>query len=281
MLGTCMKSLAWLALLALWAGCTGGESVETDVAPPTIRDVPGASWPRLAARKIFFGHQSVGFNILSGVNDLMQADPQIRLDLVETRDLADRDGGVFAHSRVGRNSDPYTKIRDFSEVVEHGVGGPADIAFFKFCYVDIGADTDVDKLFSAYQTALSELKAHYPETAFVHVTVPLCVTRTSWKTGIKKLLRRQEMWEYDDNVKRNEFNERLLDAYRGKEPVFDLAGVESTFPDGRRCSFVRGGKSYFSLVPEYTYDGGHLNETGRRKAAEPLLVLLAELAQAD
>jgi lysophospholipase L1-like esterase len=30
------------------------------------------------------------------------------------------------------------------------------------------------------------------------------------------------------------------------------------------------------MVPDYTYDGGHLNETGRNKVAKQLLILLAK-----
>ena len=111
----------------------------------------------------------------------------------------------------------------------------------------------------------------------IHVTVPLTTTKTTWKTWIKKLIGKKELWEYDDNIKRNEFNELLIKEYDGKEPVFDLAKVESTYPDGRRETCTHKGKTSYSLVPDYTYDGGHLNETGRKKAAEQLLILLAKL----
>ncbi|MBW2608023.1 MAG: hypothetical protein JRD05_10355 [Deltaproteobacteria bacterium] len=69
----------------------------------------------------------------------------------------------------------------------------------------------------------------------------------------------------------------LRKEYDGKEPVFDIAKIESTFPNGTRCSFTKDGKTYYSMVPEYTYDSGHLNETGRKKVAEQLLILLAQL----
>ena len=63
-----------------------------------------------------------------------------------------------------------------------------------------------------------------------------------------------------------------------KEPVYDLAKMESTFADGKRSSFTKDGKTYHSLVPDYTRDGGHLNETGREIAAEQLLILMAGLS---
>jgi hypothetical protein len=66
--------------------------------------------------------------------------------------------------------------------------------------------------------------------------------------------------------------------YGGREPLFDLAAVESTRPDGSRETLSLGGKTAFALHPGYTNDGSHLNEVGRRRAAEALLTLLARLA---
>ena len=63
----------------------------------------------------------------------------------------------------------------------------------------------------------------------------------------------------------------------GKEPLFDLAMVESTYEDGSRYTFSANGHTYYALVPEYTKDGGHLNELGQKVAAEQLLIFLAGL----
>jgi len=271
------KKLLVLALLPSWAACNGGGSVETRTVLPGIRDVQASSWERLTAKRIFFAHQSVGSNIMEGVADLVKSSPQIRLHVVETTDAGNLEEPAFAHARLGQNLDPYSKIRAFSGVMEEGIGDRVDVAFFKFCYLDIHAKTDVEKVFAEYRDTLSRLKDRYPRTTFLHVTVPLCVTRTTWKTGLKKLMGKKEMWEFDDNGQRNAFNERLLKEYQGKEPVFDLARAESTHPDGRRASFKKGGQRYFSLVPEYTRDGGHLNEAGRTRVAEQLLILLAEM----
>ena len=82
---------------------------------------------------------------------------------------------------------------------------------------------------------------------------------------------------YHDNIKRGQFNDMLRKQYDGKEPVFDLAKIESTLPDGRRVTFTKDGMTYYSMVPDYTYDSGHLNELGRKIAAEQLLLPLANL----
>jgi hypothetical protein len=49
----------------------------------------------------------------------------------------------------------------------------------------------------------------------------------------------------------------------------------STYPDGRRESFTMDGASYYSLVPAYTDDGGHLNGVGRTYAAAALIQSIA------
>ena len=82
---------------------------------------------------------------------------------------------------------------------------------------------------------------------------------------------------YAGNIKRNEFNDLVRKEYTGKEPVFDLAMVESTYSNGSRNRFKADGNAYSALVPEYSHDGRHLNETGRKKVAEQLLIFLANL----
>ncbi len=244
---------------------------------PKIEDVPASAWEKLSQKKIYFGHQSVGFNIVDGIKDVMKEHPEIHLNIVESSDAADLKVGTFEHSRVGKNLHPKSKVAEFVKFLEKGICNKADFAAMKFCYVDIRANTDVNEVLKAYNDEISRVEKECPSTKIIHFTVPLTVTRTTWKTWIKKLIGKKEIWEYDDNIKRNEYNQLLIRTYGGKEPVFDLAKVESTYPDGRRCTFTKDGKTYYSLVPEYTTDGGHLNELGRKIVAEQLLIFLAQL----
>ena len=71
--------------------------------------------------------------------------------------------------------------------------------------------------------------------------------------------------------------QKLREAYGSINRLFDLATIESTRPDGTRSGFEKDGKTYYSLVPEYTYVSGHLNEAGRRVVAKRLLLFLANL----
>ena len=255
----------------------GGEMPEKTTQFPSIKDVPVSKWQKLAQKKIFFGHMSVGYNILDGVRDIMKKNPQVKLNIVETTDKADFKIAIFAHSKVGKNYDPQSKIDAFKDVLEGGIGESADIAFLKCCYIDFMADTEVKKVFNEYRDTLSNLKNEYPKTTFIHVTVPLTAKQTGPKAWIKQLIGRP-LWGVEDNIKKNQFNEMLRRQYDGKEPIFDIEEIESTYPDGRRMLSKKDGIAYYSLVPEYTHDGGHLNETGRKKVAEQLLILLANLS---
>jgi hypothetical protein len=80
-----------------------------------------------------------------------------------------------------------------------------------------------------------------------------------------------------ENIRRQEYNNLLRQAYQGREPIFDLARVESTTADGRAATATWQGKSVPILVKEYTDDGGHLNALGRTRAARELIAVLAAL----
>jgi len=248
-------------------------------SPPdnAINDIPASTWENLSRKKIYFGHQSVGFNIIDGLNDLMAEHPDIKLNIVETSDPAEFGDGIFAHSRIGKNADPILKAEEFKKNMEDGLGNNADIAFFKYCYVDITEKTDVNKVFSKYTSVMTQLKKKYPRTIFVHVTVPLRTTKTTWKTSLKKLIGKDHIWEYEDNIIRNDLNTLFQNEYKGREPLFDIANIESTSPSGSKTTFSKNGINYYSLFPAYTNDGGHLNETGRKIVAGQLLIFLVNL----
>ena len=267
-----------ISLFALSA-CNGGHMQEKKGSFPSIKDAPASLWKKLAQKKIYFGHRSVGNNIIDGIKDVMKEYNEIRLDIVETTDPSDLGSALFAHSKVGKNGDPNSKIDAFARLMEQTIGGKADIAFFKFCFADIKAKMDIYKVFADYKSTMLLLKNKYPKTTFVHFTVPLVTTKATWKTWIKKLIKKEFIWEYDHNVARNKYNELVRKEYDGNEPVFDLAKIESAYSDGKRSSFTRTGKTYFSLAPNYSHDGGHLNEVGRKIVAEQLLILLANLSE--
>jgi len=272
-----MPMLIIFSILLFIFSCSGGKMTDERAKFGSIKDIPDSVWEKLSNKKIYFGHMSVGYNIIDGIKDLMEENPKIKIDIVETSDKADFKAGVFAHSRVGKNGDPRSKIDDFKRFVEEGVGDNADMAFLKFCYLDFMADAEPRSVLDEYKKTMSLLRKTYPNTTFIHITAPLTRKQTGVKAWIKKIIGRP-IWGVEDNMKKFDFNELLKNEYDGKDPVFDLAEIESTLPDGSRLSYSKDGKTYYAMVPEYTTDGGHLNKIGRKKVAEQLLILLANLS---
>jgi hypothetical protein len=248
--------------------CFAGDKVNY----VNINDVPPEAWRNLSQKKIYFGHQSVGFNMIDGIKELMRQYPGITLNFVETDDLA-RGGGIFAHSRIGKNRDPEGKLYDFVKIISQNSKSLPDVAILKFCYVDMHDRIDVSNLFAKYREAAEGLRKAYPKILLVHFTMPLRVQDVSWKARLKTALGR-EPGELKDAVKRNQFNSILLKEYEGREPVFDLARFEATAPDASVSSFQFKGGNFLAMQPQYTYDGGHLNQRGKMMIAERFLLFL-------
>ncbi len=250
------------------------------VEQPSIDGVPAAHWRALAGKRIFFGHQSVGYNIIDGIIDVANEHDYVKLNVVQTREPAEFGRPLLAHAQVGRNYDPASKIEGFRNVMDAGVGDKADIALFKFCYVDVTRDSDPKKIFDGYVAAIEDLKRRYPRTKLVHVTVPLCSApkgiRRNVKQSLKSLIGKPGV--LDDNVMRERYNKLLRDAYSGKEPVFDLALIESVNPKGLKCYAAGRAEKVPVMALAYTDDGGHLNSEGRKKVAEQFLIVLAQTA---
>lgn len=217
---------------------------------------------RAAELRVFFGHMSVGNNIISGMRDLYESHGSPEPVFTEAQagqvPELEADAGVFVHSLIGENRHPYRKLDNFEAMLRGGLAEQVDVALLKFCYIDIRWDTDVDKLFNEYRTRMAALEADYPEVRFIHVTAPLTTGPYGLKDHIKKLVGR------DDNATRERYNEMMRAEY-GPHRLLDLAAVESKAPDGR----VRP-----ELFAGYSNDGAHLNATGSALAAVELVRML-------
>lgn len=225
----------------------------------------------LAHERVYFGHQSVGKNILDGLKELSEAQG-VPLNIAEVPRAGSLQGPGIGHVFVPENGDPLRKLANFKLAL--GEGSQADLALVKFCYVDIKADTDMRALFDAYRQTIDELRAKNPRTIFVHVTLPLTTVQTGPKAWAKRLLGRAPNGTLD-NVKRDQYNTLLRRTYAGREPIFDLARVESIAGDGTQATVQWDGTQAPALVSAYTDDGGHLNHVGRLRAAEEFVRVLA------
>ncbi len=232
--------------------------------------LPAELIDRVAQRRIFFGHQSVGGNIVAGLSDIGAG----RLTVTEGRNPEAFDRPGFVHTFIGKNEQPASKVADFEAALD-AIGGRADIAFFKFCYVDFDANTDVDAVFAEYAAAMARLRAKYPAVTFVHVTAPLTVVQGGPKAWLKKVTGAAP-WGAKENAARHRYNELLRAKFAG-QPLFDLAALEATKPDGTTQTFTLDGRQVPALAPAWSDDGQHLDVAGRRYVAQSLLSFLAKL----
>ena len=216
-----------------------------------------SSFPAAAEPRIYFGHQSVGANILQGVKEL-----GVSLSIKD--------------EFLAENGEPLRKLQNFKAAV--GEGSRFDIALVKFCYVDVNADTDARALFERYRATIAELRAKNPRTVFVHATLPLTTVQTGPKALAKRLLGRAPYGTIE-NLRREEYNKLLRTTYAGREPIFDLARVESIAPDGSRVTVSWNGVTAPAMSPAYTDDGGHLNARGRVLAAQEFVTVLASASR--
>lgn len=254
----------FLAGSALLFACGGKEVSEPPLDASAAEDLR-----KLARLRVYFGHQSVGENIVAGLEDLKRKTGVEELVVARLEPGAVPAGPAFLHSAVGQNRAPDSKFDAFLSLMDGPLAGKVDVAFVKLCYVDIDRDTDVDAVFARYAALVETMKSKHPEVKLVHVTAPLMVKEGY---GRFKYLIKSALGMENDNVRRNLFSQRLREKYAG-DLIFDLERIESTYPDGSRESFDSG--RHFGLVHGYTSDGGHLSELGQRRVARELARLLA------
>ncbi len=224
-------------------------------ATPILATPTEAQLREVRATRIFFGHQSVGANILDGLATLYAAGSVPAPVVVEGK--APTAGG-FGNAYIGANFNPKSKLSDFNAWIRNrGVGANTQVAFMKLCYVDVGAGFDANAWFAQYRSTLSALQAAYPKVVFLHVTAPLTTYSPS------------------DNVARYKLNVLMRKEYASSGRLIDLAALESTRPDGSRVTGSSGGQAYEQLYEGYTSDGGHLNQAGAQRAASLVVRTIA------
>lgn len=269
--------LARIALLLPLAGLLSCEQ-QKHAEPFAMTDALKQDLATVQTARIFFGHQSVGGNIMDGVQDLLKESGTQLTVLDVATDSGNPPPAFLLHTPVGKNTEPKTKCDDFKRIVDQQLAGKLDIALLKFCYIDIDESTDVDKLFDYYRSVLDGLKARHPDITFIHVTAALRHAEGGLGIWVREMLGKPNRAKLD-NLKRHAFNEKLRGTY-ATDPIFDLATSESTYPDGRRETFEYDGQTGYGLIGAYTDDGGHLNELGRKHVAADFVHNLAEVIRA-
>ena len=273
-----VAAVAFIVFLGLALERSQGRLAAEEQASPSVTadDLAAA-----AHAKVFFEHQSVGKNVIDGIPAVYAsggARPPAILEVPNGRSGGAADQlrgrqGYFAHAFFGQNGDPIAKLEDFDATIRGGVGSQVDVAFMKFCYVDIDSRTDVAALFRRYTQTMAGLERDFPHVTFLKVTTPV-TTERSVKSRVKALLGRDDHMGPADNAARERFNALLRSEYAGDD-LFDLAALESTAPDGSRVTGTYHGSRYYELYPDYAADAGHLNALGSKIAAARLIEVVA------
>jgi hypothetical protein len=234
-------------------------------------------WSVVAERTIYFGHQSVGIGIVSGVERLGE-ELALPLRIVQTREPETVTGPAFVHFLAGQNRDYGSKNAALLRLLESRTRAERPVVLLKYCYVDIDSSADADTMFVAYRDTVEMIHFEHPDVTVVHATIPLTTVESAFKAAGRKVLGRPTRREAA--VGRHRYNELVRAEFAGSEPIFDLAKVEATRPDGSLAGFTTGAKRIETLAPENTCDGGHLNPRCERVTAEALLEVLASASGA-
>lgn len=141
------KCMGLLIMLTVLIGCSG-QPENDRMKFERLADIPADKLEALSQKSFFFGHQSVGRNILEGLRILMNENPALKIQIVQGVAPELAKPGVFLQENLGSNRFPLTKLTAFEQAMDGGLGNKVDAAFLKFCYVDMDRMQDPEKLFT-------------------------------------------------------------------------------------------------------------------------------------
>ncbi len=254
-------------LTGVLAGC-GSDMADNKVA--SIDSLDNVNWEKINSATIFFGHKSVGSNLVDGLAMVKEKYPQFSLPIHDLGQQFNGSPGLY-QKMIGENRDVESKMNDFF-ANEGKFSTDGSVVGMKFCYIDITRDTNVDAMFEDYRGRIAAYQRENPDKRIIHFTAPLTSDATGIKSRIKQLLGKR-VRGHGDNLQKQRYNELLLKEY-GEHAVFDIAKFESTLAGGARVSGRIDGETYYAMSPGYTIDGGHLNDYGKEYIATEFVQFL-------
>src|SRR4051812_44497592 len=182
-------------------------------------------WRTVSKRAVYFGHQSVGDNIAAGIERL-NGEMALGLRLVETNEPSAVAHPAFVHFHAGRNQDPASKNAALVKMLESRPRPDHAIVLLKYCYVDIEQGRDVEAMFASYLATVRTIRSRFPDVTIVHSTVPLTTVESSMKARAKQPLGKPSVRQ--GAIARQRYNVLVRAAFADREPLFDIAKIEST-----------------------------------------------------
>ncbi|NGN93018.1 hypothetical protein G5C66_09755 [Nocardioides sp. KC13] len=262
----------WAAVLVIVIAMAGTWLVRS----PGVNEPIEVVWPSEAElravgkTKVFFGHQSVGTNILDGVGRMYAGASLPAPVFADFSAVGEAEGATFIHAHLGVNGDPRSKFAAFADVMDGPAARDVDVALMKLCYADITAASDVRAVFDAYVSTMAEVEEAHPDVRFLYTTAPLTADR-NWESKIKAALGHDDGMGPADNVARERYNALIREKYASTGRLVDIAAVESAGTEERS----QDGNVYYVLNENLTFDRGHLNEAGSEAVAAELLTMVA------
>lgn len=240
------------------ASASNSQAVKFAASIPT-GELTAQDLTDVKSKKILFGHQSVGQNMIDNIPALYSSfgvsPPTILSNLTQINSAP---GGFFAEFYVGANGDPFGKIDDFDSTVRQ-YSSKINTALFKFCFIDIVNGVNAQALFNSYKSTMGQLEGDFPNITFIYTTAAL------------------DEYSASNALVREQYNSLVRQEYASSGRLFDLANVESTRPDGSRVVGSSNGNTYYQLYENYSSDGAHLNTTGALKVNTSLFKLLSSV----
>lgn len=234
-------------------------------------------WSAISERTVYFGHQSVGSSVCAGVQGLAN-DYALPLRLVQTREPETVTGPAFVHFLAGQHRDYASKNAAVLRLLESESRARNPVVLLKYCYGDITYPGEYNLLFDAYRDTVEAIQFEHPDVTLVHATIPLTTVENGFKARTKVYLGRRS--RHDAAIARHRYNELVRAEFGLSEPMFDVARIQSTEPDGTVAGFTVGGSMIETLAPANTLDGTSLNAQCSRVAAEALLDVVADVVEA-
>lgn len=254
-------------ILLLISGCNTHENYKNELTTNSM--INKSELSSLEGKAAYFGHQSVGINIIDGLKSLIIKNNDLNfIKIISHKEylslkIPENDSSFyFIHSFIGENGFPETKLEDFQNKLDTLTS--INAAFLKFCFVDIDRNTDVNVLYNNYINKIKYLEGKHNNIKFVYFTIPVTAKRNYFVLLAKTILGRP-----DYSYKRNQINKLLRET--DNINLFDLAYLETNSENYKKENIKE------HLLKEYASDAGHLNSIGSEKVALELLIHLNSL----
>jgi hypothetical protein len=196
-------------------------------------------WSVIAERTVYFGHQSTGTGVITGVEKL-KAEYAVPLRVVQTQDPATVTDPAFVHFFVRQNRDYAFKNAALLRLLESRTRAHRPVVVLKYSHMDINSPADSATMLGAYRDTVDTIQFAHPDVTVVHTTIPLTTVETAFEWKAKQFFGRPTRRQAA--VARQCYNQLARTEFSASEPIFDLAKLEAMQSDGMTAGFTAGGR---------------------------------------